>query len=272
MEPSLSVQGWLPCLFILHAQFNEGNFLVKIMANNKIKKKMGILIWFQHDHCMSSAVNVGWWKNTYVLNIRESCGRLDVIPEQNQAPVTGMRYSGVILCFIWFELSLFFHKKKLHPRRKLVKNQLKGVIQWEAPLKTKATTAIRSPQVVFKAVNVARQSVSQSGRLSCKCVPAGRAKLQSKASSLESATFPCCSSSLQPTQEEAHGHKFESLTRCGFKTICMSLSLSFSLSLTPPHSVWNVPLIHPLLCSALLSFPTNSTVNENGKVFFRTCQ
>lgn len=175
-------------------------------------------------------------------------------------------------CFIWFELSLFFHKKKLHPQRKSVKNQLKGIIQWEVLLKTTAATARHFQQVVLKPANVARQSVSQSGRLSCKCVPAGRAKLQSKASSLESTTFPCCSSSLQPTQEAAHGHKFESLTRCGFKTIYMSLSLSFSLSLTPPHSVWNVPLIRPLLCSALLSFPTNSTVNENGKVFLRTCQ
>lgn len=96
-------------------------------------------------------------------------------------------------------------------------------------MKTKVTTAVHSQQVVFKTVDVARQSVSQSGRLSCKCVPAGRAKLQSKASSLESATFPCCSSSLQPTQEAAHGHKFERLTRCGFKTICMSFSLSRSL-------------------------------------------
>lgn len=183
-----------------------------------------------------------------------------------QTPVAGMR------CIALSELSLFFHKKKLHPQRKSVKNQLKGIIQWEALLKTTAATARHFQQVVLKPANVARQSVSQSGRLSCKCVPAGRAKLQSKASSLESTTFPCCSSSLQPTQEAAHGHKFESLTRCGFKTICMSLSLSFSLSLTPPHSVWNVPLIRPLLCSALLSFPTNSTVNENGKVFLRTCQ
>ncbi len=38
--------------------------------------------------------------------------------------------------------------------------------------------------------------------------------------------------SLQPTQEAAHGHKFESLTRCGFKTICISLSPSLS----PSHS------------------------------------
>lgn len=228
MESSLSVQGWLYCLFLFHAQFNEGNFLVKIMANNK--KIIGILTWQQYDHCKNSTVNSGWGKNTYVLKIRESCGRPDVIPERKQTPITGMRYIGVILCVIWFELALFFHKKKLHPRRKSVKNHSKGVIQWEGLLKTKATTAIDSQQVVFKTVSVARQSVSQSGRLSCKCVPAGRAKLQSKASSLESATFPCCSSSLQPTQEAAHGHKFESLTRCGFKTICMSLSLSFSLA------------------------------------------
>lgn len=174
----------------------------------------------------NSTVNSGWWKNTYVLNIRESCGSLDVIPEQKQTPVTGMRYIGVLLCFVWFERSLFFPNKNSILRG----NQLKSIIQWEALLKTKATAAIHSQQVVFKTVHVARQSVSQSGRLSCKCVPAGRAKLQSKASSLESATFPCCSSSLQPTQEAAHGHKFESLTRCGFKTICMSLSLSFSLA------------------------------------------
>lgn len=46
--------------------------------------------------------------------------------------------------------------------------------------------------------------------------------------------------SLQPTQEEAHGHKFESLTRCGFKAICISLSLPLPPSLPLTYSLLHI--------------------------------
>lgn len=111
---------------------------------------------------------------------------------------------------------------------------LKAKVSWEIPLKNVtqlySTSNIKSSQCC----QPVSQSASQDGWV-VNVFQQEKAKLLGKASSLESATFPCCSSSLQPTQEAAHGHKFESLTRCGFKTIWMSLSLPLPLSLLHTH-------------------------------------
>lgn len=99
--------------------------------------------------------------------------------------------------------------------------------------------------------------------------PSSRARRAVWSRQLSPAAAPPCS----PPKKQPMGINLRAWLAADLKqSACLSPSLSLSRSLTPPHSVWNVPLIRPLLCSALLSFPTNSTVNENGKVFLRTGQ
>lgn len=225
-----------------------------------------------------------------MLNIRQSFWKAPCGLGAKQTVSAGMKYRGAILCLIWSEPSLSSLKSKLLLHGNLLKKKPKPYLWDKNHL---SLSKQKKPQNITKLICCSleqrfnlknrqkrrRQSELQS-RNQCKRRWSGGGKVsrrsrvrqsgagqdgwavnvfqQEKPSSrarravwslqLSPAAAPPCS----PPKKQPMGINLRGWLAADLK---QSACLSLSPSLTPPHSLWNVPPAHPklFLCPSFLS-------------------